>query len=268
MAKKSIGVVGCGAIGQAIVRAVDGGLLDMEVAGVNSRTEATAKEFLSSLKTPPPYLSRGELIEAADMIVEAAGGHVVPELAEATFDAGKELMLISVGALVAHPEIMERSRATGCRLLMPSGAIIGLDGIKSAAFGEIDRVLMTSRKGPAALDGAPHVVQSGIDLWALTEELEIFSGTAREACVGFPANLNVSAAVSFAGIGPDRTEIKMVAVPGLVRNIHDIEVEGEFGMMRLYIENNPSENPKTGKLTAMSIIRTLQQSIDPVHIGT
>ena len=102
MAKKSIGVVGCGAIGQAIVRAVDGGLLDMEVAGVNSRTEATAKEFLSSLKTPPPYLSRGELIEAADMIVEAAGGHVVPELAEATFDAGKELMLISVGALVAH----------------------------------------------------------------------------------------------------------------------------------------------------------------------
>jgi aspartate dehydrogenase len=268
MPKKSIGIVGCGAIGQAIIRAVDSGALDMEVAGFHSRTEGTAREFLSTLSQPYAYMSRGELIEAADMVVEAAGAHVVPELAEATFDAGKDLMLISIGALIAHPEIMDRSRATGCRLLMPSGAIIGLDGIKSASFGAIDHVTMTSRKGPAALDGAPHVVNNNIDLWGLTEETEIFSGTAREACIGFPANLNVSAAVSFAGIGPDRTTVKMVAVPGLQRNCHDIEVEGEFGLMRLHLENIPSENPKTGKLTAMSIVRTLQQSVDPVHIGT
>ena len=268
MAKKSIGIVGCGAIGQAIARAVDEGVLDMEVAGITSRTEATARDFLLSLRMPRPYMSQGELIEAADMVVEAAGGHIVPALAEATFDAEKELMLISVGALIAHPEVMDRARATGCRLLMPSGAIIGLDGLKSASVGSIDHVIMTSRKGPAALDGAPHVVNNGIDLWGMTEETEIFSGTAREACVGFPANLNVSAAVSFAGIGPDRTIVKMVAVPGLTRNCHDIEAEGEFGLMHLHLENNQSENPKTGKLTAMSIIRTLQQSVDPVHIGT
>jgi aspartate dehydrogenase len=268
MAKKTIGVVGCGAIGQAILRAADTGVLDLDVAGVTSRTEDTARSFLSSLREPKPYMSLGELVEESDMLVEAAGGHVVPDLAAAAFDAGKDLMIISVGALVAHPDIMDRSRATGCKLLVPSGAIIGLDGIKSATAGVVDHVTMVSRKPPAALDGAPYVVEQGIDVWALTEEKVLFSGSAREACVGFPSNLNVSAAVSFAGIGPDRTTVEIAVVPGLERNCHDIEVEGEFGLMRLHIENIPSENPKTGKLTAMSIIRTLQQAIDPVHIGT
>ena len=268
MTTKSIGVVGCGAIGQAILRAADEGVLGVGVAGVTSRTKDTACAFLASLRDPIPYLSMGELIEESDMLVEAAGGHVVPELATAAFDAGKDLMIISVGALVAHPEIMERSRATGCRLVAPSGAIVGLDGIKSATVGKIDHVTMVSRKPPAALDGAPYVVEQGIDIWEFTEEQSLFSGPAREACAGFPNNLNVSAAVSFAGIGPDLTTVEIVVVPGLQRNCHDIEVEGDFGLMRLHIENIPSENPKTGKLTAMSIIRTIQQAVDPVHIGT
>jgi aspartate dehydrogenase len=266
---KRIGIVGCGAIAQAILRAVDDGLVGVEVAGVTSRTESTARAFLATLKRPVPYVDTVDaLVAESDLLVEAAGGHVVPALADAAFGAGKGLMLISVGALIANPNIIERARSSGVRLLMPSGAIVGLDGIKSASVGHIDRVTMTSRKGPAALDGAPHVVSNHIDLWNLEEETEIFSGTAREACVGFPANLNVSAAVSFAGVGPDRTTVKMVAVPGLTRNCHDIEVEGEFGLLRIHLENNPSENPKTGKLTAMSIIRTLQQAVDPVHLGT
>lgn len=264
----SIGIVGCGAIGKAILRAVDVGKINVDVAGVTARSEAPAREFLESLQHRWPLISQRKLIADADLIIEAAGAHVVPELASATFSAGKDLMLISIGALVAHPEIMATARQTGCRLLMPSGAIIGLDGIKSASVGVIDRVTMISRKGPAALDGAPHVIKNNIDLWSLTEETEIFSGSATEACIGFPANLNVSAAVSFAGIGPDRTTLKMLAVPGLQRNCHDIEVEGEFGLMRLHLENIPSENPKTGKLTAMSIIRTIQQAVDPVHLGT
>jgi aspartate dehydrogenase len=264
-----IGIVGCGAIAQAILRAVDDGLVDVQVAGVTSRTEATARAFLATLKHRVPYVDTVDaLVADADLLVEAAGGHVVPALADAAFGAGKGLMLISVGALIANPDIIDRARASGVRLLMPSGAIVGLDGIKSASVGRIDRVTMTSRKGPAALDGAPHIVNNGIDLWNLEEETEVFSGTAREACVGFPANLNVSAAVSFAGVGPDRTTVKMVAVPGLVRNCHDIEVEGEFGLLQIHLENNPSENPKTGRLTAMSIIRTLQQAVDPVHLGT
>ena len=268
MAVKSIGVVGCGAIGQAILKAADAGKLSVSVAGVTSRTERTAQAFLTTLGAPPPFLERQELIERSDLVIEAAGGDVVPELASQVFDAGKELMVISVGALLGHPEIIERSRQTGCRLYVPSGAIAGLDGIKSACAGHVSSVTMVSRKPPRALEGAPHLLEQGISLEGLDREMEVFSGTAREACRGFPANLNVSAAVSLAGLGPDRTRARVIAVPGLERNCHDIEVEGDFGLLRVHIENIPSENPRTGRLTALSIIRSIQDVLDPVHIGT
>ena len=264
---KTIGIVGCGAIGKALVRAVKAGKLSVRVAGVNSRTESGAREFLSTFSEPPAYRSLGDLVESADMIVEAAGGAVVPSLAEQVFAAGKDLMIISVGALLDHPDIIETSRRTGCRLYVPSGAIAGLDGIKSAVTGAINHVTHTTRKPPAGLEGAPYLVEREISLAGLQQEKEIFSGSAREACRGFPANVNVTAAVSLAGIGPDQTRVKIFAVPGLVRNCHDIDVEGEFGKLHVHIENVPSENPKTGKLTALSIIRAVQDAIDPVRIG-
>ena len=219
------------------------------------------------MSASPVWLPVGELINRSDMLVEAAGGAVVPGLAQAAFGAGKDLMVISVGALLDHPEIIERSRATGCRLYVPSGAIAGLDGIKSAVVGAIRHVTHTTRKPPAGLDGAPYLVERGISLAGLENEKEIFSGSAREACRGFPANVNVTAAVSLAGIGPDETRVRILAVPGLERNCHDIDVEGEFGKLHVHIENVPSENPKTGKLTALSIIRAIKDAIDPVRIG-
>ena len=264
---KSIGIVGCGAIGKALVRAVADGKLQVQIAGITSRTEESAREFLASVSASPVWLPVGELINRSDMLVEAAGGAVVPGLAQAAFGAGKDLMVISVGALLDHPEIIERSRATGCRLYVPSGAIAGLDGIKSAVVGAIRHVTHTTRKPPAGLDGAPYLVERGISLAGLENEKEIFSGSAREACRGFPANVNVTAAVSLAGIGPDETRVRILAVPGLERNCHDIDVEGEFGKLHVHIENVPSENPKTGKLTALSIIRAIKDAIDPVRIG-
>ena len=264
---KSIGIVGCGAIGKALIRAVETGKLSVRVGGLTSRTESSAQQFLSEFRQPPPYLSLSGLIDAADMIVEAAGGAVVPALAKQVFAAGKDLMVISVGALLDHPEIIENSRRTGCRLFVPSGAIAGLDGIKSAVVGAITHVTHTTRKPPVGLEGAPYLVERGISLAGLEQEKEIFSGSAREACRGFPANVNVTAAVSLAGIGPDQTRVKIFAVPGLVRNCHDVDVEGEFGKLHVHIENVPSENPKTGKLTALSIIRAVQDAVDPVRIG-
>jgi len=268
MALKSIGIVGCGTIGRALLKAVEDGKLSVRIAGVTSRTEKRTREYLSSLKNPPPYLSQSELIDASDLIVEAAGGDIVASLADNVFAAGKDLMVISVGPLLDHPEIIEKSRQTGCRLYVPSGAIAGLDGIKSACVGEIAHVTHTTRKPPVGLEGAPYLVQRGISLVGLQEEKEVFSGSAREACRGFPANVNVTAAVSLAGIGPDQTRVRILAVPGLVFNCHDIDVEGEFGRLHVHIENVPSENPKTGKLTALSIIRSVQDAVDPVRIGT
>lgn len=265
---QSIGIVGCGAIGRALIREADAGRLPVDIVGVASRTESNAQAFLSTLMQPPPFLERAELIARSDMVVETAGGHVVAELAKETFEAGKDLMVISIGALLEHPEIIEQSRNTGCRLLAPSGAIAGLDGIKSACAGNVERVSMVSRKPPQAIEGAPYLVEQGISLEGLEQEMEVFSGSAREACRGFPANLNVSAAVSLAGVGPDKTHVRIVAVPGLERNCHDVEVEGEFGFLSIHIENIPSENPKTGRLTVLSIIRSVRDVADPVSIGT
>ena len=264
---KSIGIVGCGAIGKALIQAAEAGKLSVRIAGVTSRTEKNAREFLAAFRNPPPYLSLVELINAGDLIVEAAGGAVVPELAKKAFAAGKDLMVISVGALLDHPEIMAESRRTGCRLYVPSGAIAGLDGIKSASVGQITHVTHTARKPPVGLEGAPYLIEHGISLAGLREEKEVFSGSAREACRGFPANVNVTGAVSLAGIGPDQTHVRILAVPGLARNCHDIEVEGEFGRLHVHLENIPSENPKTGKLTALSIIRAVQDAVDTVRIG-
>jgi aspartate dehydrogenase len=264
---KSIGIVGCGAICGALIRAVGNGKLPVRLVGVTSRTEKSARQFLSAFKSPPAYLQLADLIAASDLIVEAAGGKAVPELAEKVFAAGKDLMVISVGALLDHPEIIEKSRQTGCHLYIPSGAIAGLDGIKSAAVGQISHVTHTTRKPPEGLEGAPYLVERGISLVGLQAEKEVFIGSAREACRGFPANVNVMAAVSLAGIGPDQTRARIVAVPGLTRNCHDIDIEGEFGKLHVHIENIPSENPKTGKLTALSIIRAVQDAVDSVRIG-
>jgi aspartate dehydrogenase len=265
---QAIGIVGCGSIGRSILRAGEAGQLGVTVAGVTSRTSASALEFLETLDSPPPYLELDQLVERSSLLIETAGGHVVPQLAEAAFEAGKDLMIISIGALLEHPEVIEQARATSCRLYAPSGAIAGLDGIKSACQGHVDRVEMASRKPIAALEGAPYLIENEIPVADLTEPLEVFCGSAREACQGFPSNLNVSAAVSLAGIGPDRTTVHIVADPELSRNCHDITVEGEFGLLQVHIENIPSENPKTGRLTAMSIIRSVRDVFDPVRIGT
>jgi len=267
-ALKRIGIVGCGSIGRSLLRAADEGRLPVAVAGVSSRTEESARAFCAALHHPVDYLSLDDLVTASDLLIETAGGHVVPDLADRAFSAGKDLMVISVGALLDHPDIMERARATGCRLIVPSGAIAGLDGIKSASSGHIDHVSLTSRKPPRALNGAPYLVQHGISLAGLTEARELFYGPAREAVQGFPDNLNISAAISLAGIGPDLTTVRIYADPAVQRNCHDIEVEGEFGLLRVHIENIPSENPKTGRLTALSIIRAVRDAADPVRIGS
>ncbi len=265
---KSIGIVGCGAIGRALLKAVEEGKLKVRVAGVTSRTEKSARAFLATLHNPPLYLDLTSLIPRSDLIVEAAGGAVVRELAEKVFAAGKDLMIISVGALLDHPEIIDRARASGCRLFLPSGAIAGLDGIKSACVGAVSSVTITTRKPPEGLEGAPYLVKKKILLTGLREEREVFSGSAREACRGFPANVNVSGAVSLAGLGPDKTTVRILAVPGLKRNCHDIDVAGEFGRLSVRVENVPTENPRTGRLTALSIIRSIQDAADSVHIGT
>jgi aspartate dehydrogenase len=178
-------------------------------------------------------------------------------------------MVLSAGALLDHPEWGELAAQHGAKVYIPSGAIVGLDGVKGACVGQVNGVTITTRKPPQGLAGAPYVEDREIDVWALTEETLIFDGSAREACKGFPANVNVSAALSLAGVGPDQTRIRIFAVPGSTRNMHDIEVEGEFGRMTAHIENVPSDtNPRTGKLSYLSAIALLKELVSPIRCGS
>ena len=160
------------------------------------------------------------------------------------------------------------AEANDCRILVPSGAIAGLDGVKGARIGQVTSVTMETRKPPRGLAGAPWIVQRKIDLDAITTETLVFEGPATEACRAFPANVNVLAALSLAGIGPELTRIRIFAVPGLARNVHRVAIQGEFGRLTVEIENVPSENPRTGKVSYLSAIALLHDLNAPLRVGT
>src|SRR5207248_6386089 len=183
--------------------------------------------------------------------------HLV-ELAPKVLAAGRDLVVLSCGALLGREDWVALAERSGARIRVPSAAIAGLDGVKGAAVGEITSVTMESRKPPKGLAGAPWIVQQKIDLDGLREETLIFEGPATDACRAFPANVNVLAALSLAGIGPEKTHLRLFAVPGQRMNMHRITVEGEFGRLSVEVENVPSENPRTGKLSYLSTIALLR----------
>jgi aspartate dehydrogenase len=264
-----VGIVGLGTIGRAMCQAIDRGEVGVQLAAVTSRRPERAQAFLKGLRRPPPLKTLDEVVESSELVVEAATQEALERIAPLTLQRGRDLMILSVGGLLEHEDWMELARQTGSRVYVPSGAIVGLDGVKGAAIGRITAITMTTRKPPQGLAGAPYVMAHEIALEALTEETVIFEGSAREACRGFPANVNISAALSLAGIGPERTRIRIIAVPGGTRNVHDIEVTGEFGRFSIHLENVPSEtNPRTGKLSYLSALAMLKDLAHPLKVGT
>jgi aspartate dehydrogenase len=254
------GIVGMGVIGHRIAKAIDNGIPGIALAGVAVRTPTTAGGY--------PAYSMDELIARADLIVEAATQAALLDFGPAVLRAGKHLMVLSVGGLVGVlDEWATLAARNRCRILVPSGAIAGLDGMKGAREGAITSVTMETRKPPRGLAGAPYIDEQRIDLDAIASETLIFEGPASKAVKAFPANVNVVAALSLAGIGPEKTRIKIFAVPGQQRNQHRIVIEGEFGRLAVEIENVPSENPRTGRLSYLSAIAMLRELGAPIHVG-
>ena len=163
---------------------------------------------------------------------------------------------------------MARAREVGARILVPTGALIGLDAVRAAAEGTIHAVTMITRKPPNGLDGAPYLVERGISLKNLNAPLKVFDGTAREGARGFPANVNVAAALSLAGIGPDKTRLEIWADPALTRNTHRIEVDADTARFSMSIEGIPSDNPRTGRIVPLSAIAALRGLVAELKVGT
>jgi aspartate dehydrogenase len=264
-----IALAGLGAIGTAVAARlardeVPGALL----AAVAARDEAKARRTLDALGSGATVLPIADLADAADLVIECAPAALLDEIVRPVLLAGKTAMVLGVGALLSRPELIGLAKAHGGRIVIPSGAILGLDAVLAAAEGRIESVRMITRKPPGGLVGAPYLTQRGINLDALTEPLLLFQGSAREAATGFPANLNVAAALSLAGIGPDRTEVEVWADPGVKRNTHRIVVESDAARLDMTIENVPSENPRTGRITALSVIACLRKMHAPLRVGT
>jgi aspartate dehydrogenase len=266
--KFPVAVAGLGAIGSRVVKALDQGIEGLVLAAVSVRNVEKHRNWLSELTNAPAVLPIDALADAADIVVECAPGKLVRSIVAPVVSRGKCAVVLSVGALLENEDLVELARANGGQIVVPTGALLGLDAVTAAALGTIHSVRMVTRKPVKGLTGAPYIVENSIDIERLAEPLKIFEGTAREAAKGFPANLNVAAALSLAGIGADRTRVEIWADPAVTRNVHRIEVEADSARFSMSIENIPSENPRTGLITALSVIACLRKLRGSLRVGT
>jgi aspartate dehydrogenase len=178
------------------------------------------------------------------------------------------LVTVSGSAILERPDLVDLAKGGGGRIILASGALLGLDAVRAAAEGVIASVQLVTRKPPRSLANAPFVLERGIDLSDLRAPLSLFDGTAREGARAFPTNVNVAAALSLAGIGADRTRLQIWADPTVTRNCHQVSVEADCASFSMVIENVPSAaNPSSAQITALSVIATLRALTAPLRIG-
>jgi aspartate dehydrogenase len=265
----SVAVGGLGAIGFPVARRLAQGMLVFRLAAAAARDAATAETRLAAAGIAVPVVPLAELAELADIVVECLPAPQFRAIAESAIAGGRIFVPLSAGALLQHIDLIERARASGARIVVPTGALLGLDAVRAAAEGEIHSVTMTTRKPPRGLAGAPYLVERGISLERLAGPLKVFEGNARDGARGFPDNVNVAAALALAGIGPDRTRLAIWADPTLERNTHLIEVEADSARFSMTIQNIPSaENPRTGRLTPLSVIACLRGLAGTFRVGS
>jgi aspartate dehydrogenase len=265
----TVGIIGFGAIGREVAEAiVDGRAGHAKLVAVLVRSPEKVEPGLAERLGCRFTADAADFLDGRlDLVVEAAGHDALRAYAEPVLRANKDLMLVAVGAF-ADGDFQERvsrlAHERGRRVYVVSGAIAGLDAIGAAALGVLSEVTHFIRKAPRSIlpPGQAEAVQrSG-------QPKELFAGTAREAAPLFPENVNVAAAVSLAGAGLDRTFVRVVADPSVTRNTHEVVARGDFGELRVLLQNIPTEaNPKTGRLTAMSLIKAIRNLTAPVVVG-
>lgn len=264
-----IGILGVGSIGETFATAVDQGRVEADLVAISDLDSAKASALSDRLACRPAVVGLDELIDRTSLVVEAAGQAVLPQLVPKALASRRDLLILSVGGLLGHDDWFLQAAEKGCRIYVPSGAIAGLDGIKSAAIGRIDSAVLTSRKPAAALKGTKYVSERGIVVDDFKTETIIFEGTAEEAVRAFPTTSNVAASLRLAVDAAVPVKVRVMAVPGGTQNIHEIRVEGEFGQLAVDIKNVPSKaNPRTSQLAAFSALATLANLTRALRVGT
>ena len=243
--------------GAKVVGGVTPGRLGREVHGVPvfdtvaQAVEHHGSPIDGSVVTVPPAFTKDAVLEA--------------------LDNGIKLIVIVTERIPRADvaQMVERANETGARIIVPTGALLGLDAVRAAAEGDVASVTIETRKPPRGLEGAPYLVENGIDVLGITTATLVFKGNAFDAARGFPANVNVAAALALAGIGPERTMVEIWGDPGVTRNTHTIRVEAASARLTMTIENVPSEeNPRTGKITPLSILACLRGLTSTLKVGS
>ncbi len=263
-----VAIAGLGAIGRVLARKLADGMPGLTLACAAARDRARAQAWLDAERIACSLVEPEGFPAHADLAIECAPAAVLERICRPMLEAGKQVMVLSAGALLPRPALIELAKARGGQIIVPTGALLGLDAVTAAAEGRIYSVRMITRKPPRGLAGAPYLEANGISVEGLNEPKRVFAGTARDGAAGFPANVNVAAALSLAGIGPDRTMMEIWADPSIERNCHTIEVDSDSARFTLSIENVPSENPRTGRITALSVLAALRKLHAPLRVGS
>jgi aspartate dehydrogenase len=271
---KRIGLLGCGAIGTQIALAIDSGKIPAELTQIYDFDKAKSELLASKIAKKPIIVDNPHLLSSGpvDLVVEAASQDAVRNHALSVIQNRKDLMVMSVGALLdesVFEVLFDACQEFKKRIYLPSGAIAGLDAVKSVRD-ELEEVTLTTTKNPKALVGAKFFETNKIDISNLQSSKVIFEGPANEAVKLFPANINVAALLSLAGIGSQKTAVRIVADPHTDKNTHHIEARGKFGKITICVENVPDPaNPKTSRLAILSAIECLRQVCsEHIRIGT
>ena len=259
------GIIGCGFMGSEIAQFLDKDD-SFELIGLNDIDESKAEELGKKLENnKPKFMDINEIIKKSDLIVESAAKNVIGTILKNKNidEENKKLLIMSTGGLISNIGILKK--INHCEILLPSGAIAGLDAIKSVS-GRIRSLILTTTKPIEGLQGAPYIISNKTDLSKLSSKKIIFEGSLNDAVEGFPQNINVAATL-FLASKFENIKVKIAADPDTKFNTHEIEATGDFGVISIKTQNLPSKNPKTSYLAVLSAIQTIKNLKNNIKVG-
>ena len=268
--KLKLGIAGCGAVGIRIASSVSKELKDHFVLSALYDIDAGKALKLSKVLKAVRVVKSSvtNMISSSDVVVECVNTPAAAEIVKAALKARKKVLAMSVGKLLGREDVFALARRQKTALVLPSGAIAGLDAVKAARLAGIVKVTLITRKPPAGFKGNVFLAKKGVDLENIKADTILFEGGVKAAVAKFPQNINVEAALALAAGGAS-IKVRVVVSPFITRNTHEVVCEGKSGIIRAITENVPCpDNPRTSYLAVLSGIQALKQLSDQVIIGT
>ncbi len=268
--KAKIGIVGCGAIGSRMAKSITTELKDdCRLAAVYDIDLKKAQELAQKISPRAFKKSYADLLNSSEFVIEAVNADDTYTIIKEALNSKKNVLSMSVGKLLGRRDLFRLAEKNGCRILIPSGAIAGIDAIKAAGLAKISSITLTTRKPPAGFFSGPSVVEKRMNLSEITQETVIFDGDVDTAVKLFPHNINVAATIALASGVQEKMSIRIITSPDYKTNSHEIEVTGDFGRITTRTDNAVCpDNPKTSYLAVLSAIQTLKQFFGGIKVGT